>query len=144
MLKALILRFDLFSVVFTVTDLTVESEIESWASGFQHCLTKRIWNKFLSLERKPPHMVFLGSCHLHRKTWLMLHTDTRSHRRRWGGLGTTQHFLKHFILQSSQANGLRWGWKWTEGKHQRALWLLRRSGIPGQVCRASYSQTSHH
>lgn len=29
MLKALILRFDLFSVVFTVTDLTVESEIES-------------------------------------------------------------------------------------------------------------------
>ena len=29
MLKDLILRFDLFKVVFNVTDLTVESEIES-------------------------------------------------------------------------------------------------------------------
>lgn len=42
MLEALILWFDLFSLVFTVIDLMVESEIESRASGFQYCLTKRI------------------------------------------------------------------------------------------------------
>lgn len=114
MLKALILRFDLFSVVFTVIDVTA-TECWNRIAGFRIlALTYYAYRKQISisgrkttshdLSRLLPPAYKDGRPVL--ETWLILHADTKSHRHGWGGLGTTcshpglkKHFLKHRILQ---------------------------------------------